>query len=210
MNYLYNCKILLRRLHQFQKNHPKKQLHHLQMSKFNPFLWEGFSFTLKKNTCSNRSGFLANTYGHLEEYIIRKLSGIDILHPYQLDIEVTASRLGFSVHYIDERPMFVAGRIFLDIRSTSAQRWQEFGHELCHALLHEGDQALATAMQREYQENKADNFAQHFCIPSFMLNNMNLPAYEPEAVWLIMETFGVERWFAEKRLQQYMRNLMYR
>lgn len=153
---------------------------------------------------------MANTYNNLEEYVMQLLHRIDIYHPHQLNVENVYSRLGLGVHYIPQDAMFAFGNIFLDSRQSEAQQWQDFGHEVCHALWHAGNQALIPLSMREYQEWKAENFAQHFCIPSFMLEQIELPKYEKEAVWLIVETFGVERQFAEKRLLQYMQNLIYR
>ena len=150
---------------------------------------------------------MANTYNNLEEYIQKLLHHIDIYHPHQLNIEDIYSRLGIEVHFLEQDAMFVFGRIFLDSRTSNATQWQDFGHELCHALWHAGNQALIPLSMREYQEWKAENFAQHLCIPSFMLNRMNIPDYEWEAVWMIMETFGVSKEFAQKRLNQYLRNL---
>lgn len=149
---------------------------------------------------------MANTYNNLEEYILQLLNRISIFHPHQLNIENIYPRLGLSLHLIPYDSMYVAGNVFLDSRKSENQQWQDFGHELCHALWHAGDQALIPLSMREYQEWKAENFAQHLCIPSFMLNNINLPAYERDAIWLIQETFSVEHDFAKKRLEQYLRN----
>lgn len=153
---------------------------------------------------------MANTYNNLEEYVRQLLQHIDIYHPHQLNIETVYARLGIGIHYLEQDAMFVFGYIFLDSRKSEALQWQDFGHELCHALWHAGNQALIPLSMREYQEWKAENFAQHFCIPSFMLNDMKLPNYEREAIWMIMECFGVEREFAAKRLQQYLRNIQFR
>ena len=152
---------------------------------------------------------MGNTYNNLEEYIQQLLNSIGIYHPHQLNLEDVSARLGIAVHFIPHDAMYVNGNLFLDNRISDAQQWQDFGHELCHAKWHEGDQALIDALMREYQEQKAESFSQHLCIPSFMLDKIILPKHENEAVWMIMETFGVERWFAEKRLQQYLRNLIY-
>lgn len=149
---------------------------------------------------------MANTYNNLEEYIMQLLNRIDIYHPHQLSVENIYPRLGLSVHYIPHDAMYVAGNVFLDSRKSETHQWQDFGHELCHALWHAGDQALIPLSMREYQEWKAENFAQHLCVPSFMLDAVDLPAYERQAVWMITEKFGVEREFAEKRLEQYIRN----
>lgn len=152
---------------------------------------------------------MKRTYNHLEEYIRRLLQGIDIYHPHQLNIENVSTRLGLSVHYLGIDSMFLAGHIFLDSRKAEKSQWQDFGHELCHARWHEGDQALIGVMMREYQEWKADNFALHLCIPTFMLQNLNLPSDERRTVWMIQETFGVEKEFAEKRLMHYLKNYIH-
>lgn len=152
---------------------------------------------------------MANTYNNLEEYITQLLNRIDIYHPHQLSIENIYPRLDLTMYYIPHNSMAIASNLFLDNRKNDAALWQDFGHELCHALWHAGDQALIPLSMREYQEWKAENFAQHLCIPTFMLHRMKLPEHENEAIWLLMETFGVERWFAEKRLRQYIQNLIY-
>ena len=152
---------------------------------------------------------MVNTYNNLEEYIAQLLNRIDIYHPHQLSIESIYPRLGLTLSYIPYDAMFVNAHMFLDSRQSSEKQWQDFGHELCHALWHAGNQAIIPLSMQEYQEWKAENFAQHLCMPTFMLDRMTLPNNEKEAVWLLMETFGVERWFAEKRLRQYMQNLIY-
>lgn len=140
---------------------------------------------------------------------MQMLNRIDIYHPAQLSIENIYPRLGLAIYYIPHNSMAIADNLFLDNRQCDAAQWQVFGHELCHALWHAGDQALIPLSMREYQEWKAENFSQHLCIPTFMLDKIKLPEHENEAVWMIMETFGVERWFAEKRLRQYLNNLIY-
>ena len=51
----------------------------------------------------------------------------------------------------------------------------------------------------EYQEWKASNFAYHACVPTFMLDRMDLPTNWRKAVWMIQETFHVDLEFAEIR-----------
>lgn len=152
---------------------------------------------------------MAYTYGHLEDYITSLLKGINILEPHDLSIETVSTRLGVEVHYLPYPAMYLEKYIFLDSRTTSKKQWQDFGHELGHARLHEGDQALITAMQKDYQEFKAENFAQFFCIPTFMLEKMTFNEYDRDHIWRIEETFMVEKTFAEKRLEGYQRKLIY-
>lgn len=142
-----------------------------------------------------------------EEYVNKMYKSIDIYHPHQLSLEDVAARNGLSVVYSDAHPMSFGNAILLNTNNTYEQQWQAFGHELCHALWHAGGQIAMPMSWEVYQEAKANNFAQYACIPTFMLLNMKLPRYEQEAVWMIMETFNVERDFAEKRLHQFLRNL---
>lgn len=152
---------------------------------------------------------MTHTYGHLEDYITSLLKGINITEPHHLGIESIASRLGIDVHYLPYPAMYLEKYIFLDSRSSKRMQWQDFGHELCHVRLHEGDQALISAMQKEGQEFKAENFAQHMCIPTFMLEKMKFTEYDRDHVWRIEETFMVEKKFAEKRWEQHIRNSIY-
>lgn len=149
------------------------------------------------------------TYGHLEDYIKNLLVENKIIHPWQLNLDNVTLQLGKEVFYLPYPSMCVDGEIFLDQRCSKAKIWQEFAHELCHSRLHEGDQALISAMQKDYQEFKADNFAQHFCIPSFMLDQMKFTEHDRDPVLRLQETFGVEYEFAQKRLEQYIRKLQY-
>lgn len=148
-------------------------------------------------------------YNNLEDYIKQLLNSIGIYHPHQLNMETVSTRLGIVVHRIPHKSMCVEDNIFLNSALDDRECWEEFGHELCHAKWHAGNQVFIHALMRELQEWKAENFSQHLCIPSFMLNQIKLPDHESEAIWLIMETFGVTRDFAKKRLEQYLRNLIF-
>lgn len=152
---------------------------------------------------------IVNTYINLEDYIKTMLNRIGIYQPCQLSIDNIYPQLNLSIYYIPYTSMAIAGDVFLDNRNNESIQWQDFGHELCHALWHAGDQAMIPFSMREYQEWKAENFAQHLCIPTFMLDRLNLPAYESDVTRMIMEVFGVTHSFAEKRLRQYMTNLQY-
>ncbi|MGE7944095.1 ImmA/IrrE family metallo-endopeptidase [Lysinibacillus xylanilyticus] len=83
---------------------------------------------------------------------------------------------------------------------TPQQQWQDFCHELAHVLLHTGDQGRMSPLFHEYQENKANNFMHHACVPSFMLDEI-----EPSnlTVEYVQQKFNEEYDFALKRLEQY-------
>lgn len=87
--------------------------------------------------------------------------------------------------------------IFLN-KSNKKREWQEFGHEICHYLRHSGNQTKMDPLFIELQEYQADSFAYHFCIPTFMLENLYY--YN---TYNIMQLFNVEHQFAKKRLEMY-------
>ncbi|MTD30196.1 ImmA/IrrE family metallo-endopeptidase [Planomicrobium sp. YIM 101495] len=117
----------------------------------------------------------------------------------KLDVEITYSNRAFRF----DNEIVIR-------RGTKSEEWLMFGHELCHYLRHSGNQLKMGKLFVDLQEWQADNFMYHFCIPSFMLRRMNLPDNERDAVWLLQEVYGVTAEFAQKRLQQYMQNLIYR
>lgn len=90
--------------------------------------------------------------------------------------------------------------IFINEKQTNQQKWQDFCHELAHVLLHRGHQGRMSPLFREYQENKANNFMYHACVPSFMLDEIEPCNFNVEYV---QQQFNVEYDFAFKRLEQY-------
>lgn len=97
--------------------------------------------------------------------------------------------------------IYSAGRqyIFLNRHLTPQQQWQEFGHELCHILRHSGHQKKMNRSFVEYQEWQADYFALHFCVPTFMLDDIkNINIYK------ITNLFNIDYEFALKRLEVYL------
>lgn len=148
-------------------------------------------------------------YNNVEQYVMQLLNRIDIYHPHQLNAEEITSRLGLTVAYLHFKSACIDGHIFLDSRKDDAEQWEDFGHELCHALWHAGDQAVLPISMTEYQEWRADSFALNLCIPSFMLDQLQLPDYERQAVWILMEKFDVSKAFAERRLELYLRKRVF-
>lgn len=140
---------------------------------------------------------------HLEDYIEEMYKTAGIHAPQQLDIETISVQLNLSVMFMP-KPSMCAGRtIIIDNRHSRMQQWQDFCHELCHVLWHVGNQLSMPPPFRRYQEWKADSFALHACIPTFMLRAMDLPRDIQIASWLVQETFNVTYEFARQRLQKW-------
>lgn len=93
-------------------------------------------------------------------------------------------------------------KIFLDENLNPKKRWQIFGHEMYHYFRDHISYDRLPASYSFYGENKAEYFAYHFCVPTFMLNKI----YHLD-VNIIMSLFNVEFDFALKRLEMYSYNL---
>lgn len=149
---------------------------------------------------------------HLEDYIENLYNGLSINNPAQLNKYVIADRLDIKIYLAsDPSEAFYWQKqyyIFIDRNLDNQQRWQDFGHELCHILRHSGHQGHMSERFRELQEWQADNFMYHFCVPTFMLSKILLPPDQQAAAYLIAKTFNVEMVFAEVRLYRYRQKIL--
>lgn len=145
---------------------------------------------------------------HTEDFVKSFYEGIGITEPSQLDFQVIADKLDIKVFYWHEpsQVMFLRDYtyIFLKRDLSPCQKWQDFCHELAHALLHIGNQKRLPQMFIQYQEYKANNFMYHACVPTFMLEKLHIRDYTPQTVRYIAHTFNVEYDFALKRLTHYI------
>lgn len=139
-------------------------------------------------------------YSHLEDYIKNLYLNIDITKPEQLKMKTIASRLNLKLLLVPLKSMCAGNLICIDARLHKEERWEQFGHELCHALWHSGNQLGVPLLFREYQEWKANNFALHFCVPTFMLDELKLDREYFKAIYQIQDTFNVDEEFAKKDL----------
>lgn len=154
---------------------------------------------------------------HLEDYIRQLYKDLSIEESDQLNMYVIADQLNIGVYLTSNtsEAFYWQDRyyVFIDRNLDSQQRWQDFGHELCHVLRHSGNQGRMPTLFRDLQEWQADNFMYHFCVPTFMLQKIHLPYDQFEAIRLISETFNVEYSFAVIRLEMYYRkdvnNMLY-
>lgn len=146
-------------------------------------------------------------YTHLEDYIKNLYLSLSIHSPSQLDMKYIAKKLNIRLRFFDEESEsnFYGGipRIFLNEHLSIQEQWQDFAHELCHILLHSGNQRFIPYDFLLYQEIKANNFMYHFCVPTFMLEKIDLPKHKNESIKLVSELFNVTPPFAGKRLEMY-------
>ncbi|MER2190659.1 MAG: ImmA/IrrE family metallo-endopeptidase [Solibacillus sp.] len=153
---------------------------------------------------------MASCLTHLEEYVKNLYIKIGITKPHQLDFQKISDALGIQVFYWPDasQALFTGskGFILLNELLSPQLQWQDYCHELGHVLLHVGNQWQMQESFRAYQEEKANLFMQHACIPTFMLNELNLYDCGPFQVYEVQQLFNVDYSFAHKRLQQYINN----
>lgn len=134
---------------------------------------------------------------------------MNITSPTQLSFSKITDALNIGVFTIPTESQAVEydGRhyIFLNAFLTDAEQFEEFGHELGHTLLHASDQQHMAEDYRMYQEWKANLFALHFCIPTFMLfqlKHTQIDCYD------LSTLFNVTPQFAKKRLAIHNQRLL--
>lgn len=150
----------------------------------------------------------------IEEKVLSIYLSMNISEPYQIYhddmIENISDLLDIKTYYFDESSeannLGGSYRIFLNETQTKQKIWQDFGHELAHILAHGGCQLSMHEPFRAYQEWQAEQFAYHFCVPTFMLNQMKLPQLRCEAIGVIINTFNVEPNFAAERLEKWLQS----
>ena len=153
---------------------------------------------------------MATCLTHTEEYIKKFYLNMGISTPQELKFQTISKYWGITTFYWPEQSqaLFTGNKsfIFLNERLSAQQQWQEYCHELTHVLLHTGHQGRMTPLFREYQENKANNFMYHACIPSFMLDELEQSEASSLTVDHVQQLFNVEYDFTLKRLDQYISN----
>lgn len=150
----------------------------------------------------------------LEEMVSSIYHSLAVTDPNSLNctelIALTSKKFDISTYYFDEASEAnnLGGkyRIFLNENQSSQKIWQDFGHKLGHILRHERLQQSMVESFRICQEWHAEQFAYHFCIPTFMLNALVMPKHRCEAIGLISSLFNVEPEFADTRLDKWLRS----
>src|SRR5690625_781113 len=140
-------------------------------------------------------------------YVKNFFESLLITSPQQLNIQHINQKLGIKVIYW-EFSSAIAERngkynLFINQRLNKQQQWQDFGHEMKHFCFDRGSQNDLFNSFIYYQEVKADYFAYHFCIPTFMLEQL-----KEVTIHDIVRIFNVEFEFAARRFDMYKNNLI--
>ncbi|MGG1574861.1 ImmA/IrrE family metallo-endopeptidase [Fictibacillus sp. NRS-1165] len=139
----------------------------------------------------------------LEDWIKEFYFNIDVYFSDQLDLLDIADRLGIFIHFEGFSSRVYNGEIIIDCRLSRQEQWQDFAHELCHLLRQDGNQLLLMRNPfLDIQEAKAENFALHFCVPTFMLLKYKIANYFniQDGIPFVTKEFKVTKEFANKRL----------
>lgn len=145
----------------------------------------------------------------LEQNIQDLYSFLLIDSPNDIDMYYIAESFDIWVHYWERESKMqcVNGlySIVLDERKIYKEQWQDFCHELGHVVRHVGNQNKMYKHFKKLQEQQANNFMYHFCVPTFMLLNYNLNNYMNvnDGVDFVSDTFNVTSDFAKKRLNHF-------
>ncbi|MCY7965011.1 ImmA/IrrE family metallo-endopeptidase [Bacillus inaquosorum] len=151
------------------------------------------------------------TNSHLEDWIENLYKKIDITEPEQINFERIAEALDIRLSFkpVTSFALKHSGiyNICLDSRKSRTEQWYDFAHEFCHIYRHEGDKKTMPATWTDYLEWQSNYFTYHFCIPTFMLRNINLSYIQSHAIENVAWLFKVSPSFAKKRLSIYYRKL---
>ncbi|WP_186303729.1 ImmA/IrrE family metallo-endopeptidase [Bacillus pumilus] len=147
---------------------------------------------------------------HLEDWIESFLINIGITQSSQLDKHKIANDLDIWIFYVNDTSHYVEVNnlytIFLNKNLSKEEQWQDFAHELCHIVRQSSkftNYHLTKTLWNIYQERQANYFAYHFCIPTFMLKNLDLPKDPELAILKVSNIFKVTPEFATHRLNLY-------
>ena len=144
------------------------------------------------------------------EYLIRVIyNSININDYTRLSINNVAGQLNLRIHYWPFSSEMTEHKgkykIFINESLNGQQRWQVFGHEMSHYFQDQTDRDVLRESFVDYCESKADYFAHHFCVPTFMLTNL-----KGVNVYDVMDLFNVEFDFALRRLEMYQNKIINR
>lgn len=144
-----------------------------------------------------------------EKFVTNFYESINVVDPLQVSIELIVDVLDIKLMYWYHTSAIAQFNnkyaIFINESINMQQQWQEFGHEMYHYFYDDTKYDLLNESYAEYGETKADYFAYHFCVPTFMLQKMKgVDMYD------VMNLFNVEFDFALKRLEMYKNKLLSR
>jgi len=149
----------------------------------------------------------------LEKWVQDLYFQIGVVSTAQLNINYIASTLNIWYYELNMSSKVIdsgAGlySICIDKRLSPQRQWQDFLHELCHALRHYGDQVDMPDLLIDWQEWDADTFMIYASMPFFLIRDLELPKTRNEIIPYLASQFGVTKQLAAKRLEQIERRIL--
>ncbi|AMA72737.1 hypothetical protein ACH33_07645 [Aneurinibacillus sp. XH2] len=148
----------------------------------------------------------------LETWIEEQFKEVGILEPRDLKISNIARQFGVEIEYMPYAPSNAIWDddtvvVFIDSMKSDAEQKEIFYHELCHPLLHEGNQKNMSPFFRKLQEFQAEQFLMYAALPFFMINRFEIPYEEKGMVALLTQVFEVTPELAKRRVKQIRRRI---
>ncbi|MGE8207749.1 ImmA/IrrE family metallo-endopeptidase [Heyndrickxia sp. NPDC080065] len=143
---------------------------------------------------------------NLEKWISDRYIKMDILYPSDLKPKLIAKAfdIDYETHFAPAYSSIEYGEAFIvtDKRVSHEKQNEQFFHELCHVLLHEGNQNIMVEMFRHKQEWDAHAFTMYAAIPYYMID------FSVEnTIKSLQERFNVPYTIAKKRFNNIQQKL---
>lgn len=138
----------------------------------------------------------------LEDMVSKLFIHLNILHPDDLDEENICRKLDIflleepSKAYSYQSDLFKS--ITIDTRMSQKAQRETFYHELCHILIHVGNQKKLPLLFRELQERDARVFTKYAAIPYHMIRFIDWD--HPYLVEYVSDLFKITKLLSEVRL----------
>lgn len=146
----------------------------------------------------------------LEDWITDMYARLRIQTPMDIDTSRLAYHFTIFIHYKPMPARFdIYGRykgIVVDSRCTFEEQREQFLHELCHILRHDGHQTMMPEAFRELQEWDANQFVMYAALPFPMLANYDFN--DEHLIQHLVDDFKVTEELCIKRLEHIQRNIL--
>lgn len=165
-------------------------------------------YTYYFNLTKNIRSCLGGGYLNQTEYFITKIyRTLKISDPLIISKEIIVDLLKMKLVYWPHTSAIVEYEnkycVFIKETLNKQQQWQEFGHEMSHYFNDRINRKSVSSSFVNYCEVKADYFAYHFCVPTFMLLDL-----EEITAHKIMNLFNVEFDFAIRRIEMFKNKII--
>lgn len=146
--------------------------------------------------------------GRLEDIVQQQLlSLIAPVSPQDIDLWTLADCCDLSVIASDTQTGLFEDKIFLDYRNSFEDQRVDLAHELCHFIMHVGNQLFLPTNLMDDQEKQAHRMSLYLLCPTDMLQaalNGFVFRSREEVAPFVASMFNVPLWFAKQRMQTFM------